>query len=252
MKPQRTSLFALRRLPEAGCAALESLLLPGVSSLSLTLPFCGLYCLTTATWAAATSSCHACFSKHERQDGQPRAARDDAQARRRRCSTSKHAPTGHIHDAGELASKSIHSLNQDGEHPSQSKVGPHSEVVDDASDSDGADSVFSQGSLASTATSLGGISASTNDLITNLTSDLLCTEEMHAVNFTALKDQSIGPERYRRNVRRLIKLFGQDLRAKAKDSIQMMAARALQKRPISAHAALGTRKTLGGLAQCPR
>jgi hypothetical protein len=148
--------------------------------------------------------------------------------------------------------KSLLSLNQDSAHPSQSKVRPHSEVVDDASDSDGADSVFSQSSLASPATSLGGISAPTNDLITNLTSDLLCTEEMHAVNSTALKDQSMGPERYRRNVRRLIKLFGQDFRAEAKDSIQMMAARALQKRPISAHAALGTRKTFGGLAQCPR
>jgi hypothetical protein len=79
--------------------------------------------------------------------------------------------------------------------------------------------------------------ASTGDLITNLTPDLLCTKEMNAVNFTALRDQSIGRERYRRNARRLIKAFGQDLRAEAKDSIQTTTARALQTRRFSTHAA---------------
>ena len=110
-------------------------------------------------------------------------------------------------------------------------------MEDNASDSDENESVFSQASLASTATSMGIVLASTNDLITNLTSDLLCIEEMSAINLTALKDHSIGRERYRRNVRRLIKALGQDLRAEAQGPMQMATARALQTRRISTHAA---------------
>lgn len=116
----------------------------------------------------------------------------------------------------------------------------HEAEMEDASDSDGAESIFSQASLASTATtmSLGGIRASTGDLITNLISDLLCTKEMNAINLTALKDpDNFGSERYRRNVRRLVKAFGQDLRAEASGSMQSTAARALQTRRVSTHAA---------------
>lgn len=113
----------------------------------------------------------------------------------------------------------------------------HDAEMDNGSDSE-AESVFSQASLASTATSLGSVLAfSTDNLITNLTSDLLCTEEINTINITALKDPSIGSERYRRNVRCLIKAFGQDLRAEAKGSMQLAAAQALQTRRITTHAA---------------
>lgn len=110
--------------------------------------------------------------------------------------------------------------------------------MEDTSDSED-ESIFSQASSASTATtmSLSGIRASTGNLITNLTSDLLYNKEMNAINVTALRDPGIGSERYRRNVRLLIKAFGQDLRAEAEGSTQLMAARALKTRRVSTHAA---------------
>ncbi|GAB7333709.1 hypothetical protein MBLNU13_g05249t2 [Cladosporium sp. NU13] len=107
--------------------------------------------------------------------------------------------------------------------------------MEDTSDSED-ESIFSQASSASTATtmSLSGIRASTGNLITNLTSDLLYNKEMNAINVTALRDPGIGSERYRRNVRLLIKAFGQDLRAEAEGSTQLMAARALKTRRYAA------------------
>lgn len=116
---------------------------------------------------------------------------------------------------------------------SQAETGPYDAELGAISDSDDAPSIFSQASLASTASSVGGV----GDMITNLASDLLCNDEMVPINLAALRDPIIGSERYRRNVRRLIKTFGQNLKAEAEGSEQMGAARALQTRRISTHAA---------------
>jgi hypothetical protein len=52
-----------------------------------------------------------------------------------------------------------------------------------------------------------------------------------------MRDPGIGAERYRRNVRRLIKTFGKELKLEAKDPLDTGTAQALQTRRISTHAA---------------
>jgi hypothetical protein len=94
------------------------------------------------------------------------------------------------------------------------------------SDSDDADSVFSHASLASTATTLDGVFGSNDELISNLTSTLLCNDEVNPINITAMRDPSIGAERYRRNVRRLIKTFGKELKLEAKGLLRRGTAHA--------------------------
>jgi hypothetical protein len=50
-------------------------------------------------------------------------------------------------------------------------------------------------------------------------------------------DPGIGAERYRRNIRRLIKTFGKELKLEAKGPLEIGTALALQTRRISTHAA---------------
>jgi hypothetical protein len=105
------------------------------------------------------------------------------------------------------------------------------------SDSDDAESIFSQASVASTATTLDGVFGSNDELISNLTSTLLCNDEVNPINITTMRDPGIGAERYRRNVRRLIKTFGKELKLEAKGPLETGTAQALQTRRISTHAA---------------
>jgi hypothetical protein len=84
---------------------------------------------------------------------------------------------------------------------------------------------------------LDGVFGSNDELISNLTSTLLCNDEVNPINLTAMRDPGIGAERYRRNVRRLIKTFGKELKFEAKGPLETGTAQALQTRRISTHAA---------------
>lgn len=109
----------------------------------------------------------------------------------------------------------------------------------DANDSDYADSIFSQESTASTATTLDGSTgtASRLEMVNRMASMVFCSEDIHRINVAAVNDLEIGPERFRRNLRRMIKILGQELRAEARDPLERSTAVALQTRSVSTRAA---------------
>jgi hypothetical protein len=106
-------------------------------------------------------------------------------------------------------------------------------------DSDYAESVFSQASMASSMTSLGGSVAATGtiEMIDRIISTMFFTDGLQRFDFAALKDSGIGSERYRRNIRRMIKTFGMELRTEATSPIEFRAAVAMQTRSVSTHVA---------------
>jgi hypothetical protein len=109
----------------------------------------------------------------------------------------------------------------------------------DELDSDYAESIFSQDSIASTATSLGNSLGTTGivEMVDRITSTIFCGDYLQDVNKAAVEDAGIGPERYRRNVRRMIKTFGKDLRNEADGPIERRTAVAMQTRRVSTHVA---------------
>jgi hypothetical protein len=127
---------------------------------------------------------------------------------------------------------------------------PHQQIsrgswrTTDANDSDDDDSscaasVFSQESTASTATSLGGSFGTTGllEMVNRTASALFADDVAKSINCAAVEDPGIGPERYRRNIRRMIKTFGKSLRAEAGTFAERRIAVAMQTRSISTHVA---------------
>ena len=114
-------------------------------------------------------------------------------------------------------------------------------IAEDLDDDDSicAESIFSQDSTASTATSLGGTFGAVDvlDMVKRTTSAVFSGDLAQSINSAAIQDPGIGPERYRRNIRRMIKTFGRDLRAEAGDSAERRVAAAMQTRRISTHVA---------------
>lgn len=102
-----------------------------------------------------------------------------------------------------------------------------------------AESIFSQESTASTATSLGGSLSTTGflDMVNRTASALFAGDVASSINSAALDDPGIGRERYRRNIRRMIKTFGKALRAEADTITERRIAAAMQTRRISTHVA---------------
>lgn len=102
-----------------------------------------------------------------------------------------------------------------------------------------AESIFSQESTASTATSLGGSLGTTGflDMVNRTASALFAGDVASSINSAALDDPGIGRERYRRNIRRMIKTFGKALRAEADTITERRIAAAMQTRRISTHVA---------------
>lgn len=123
----------------------------------------------------------------------------------------------------------------------------------DDDDSSCAESIFSQDSTASTATSLGGSFGAVDvlDMVKRTTSAVFSGSLAQSVNSAAIQDPGIGPERYRRNIRRMIKTFGKDLRAEAGDIAEHRVAAAMQTRRISTHVAHEIVMKLDG-SQCDR
>ncbi|GAB7333727.1 hypothetical protein MBLNU13_g05263t2 [Cladosporium sp. NU13] len=102
-----------------------------------------------------------------------------------------------------------------------------------------AESVFSQESTASTATSLSGSFGTTGflEMVNRTASALFSGDVASSINSAAVEDPDIGPERYRRNIRRMIKTFGKSLRAEADTMTEHRIAAAMQTRKISTHVA---------------
>ena len=127
------------------------------------------------------------------------------------------------------------------------KMVAHEDLAED--DSDDGKSIFSQASLASTWTSLGNSVniSSTINMMSRVISVLFCTEGLQTVvNATAVEDSGVGPDRYRRNVRRMIKTFGLELRNEADSPIEVHTAVSLQTRSVSTHVAREIMTRAGG------
>lgn len=108
-----------------------------------------------------------------------------------------------------------------------------------ANDTDYADSIFSQESTASTATTFDGSASTVSrlEMVNRMASMLFCSDNIHCINVAAVNDLEVGPERFRRNLRRMIKILGRELRAEAKDPLERSTAVALQTRSVSTRAA---------------
>ena len=101
-----------------------------------------------------------------------------------------------------------------------------------------AESILSQESTASTAASLGGsLGTGFLDMVNRTASALFAGDVASSINSAAMDDPGIGRERYRRNIRRMIKTFGKALRAEADTITERRIAAAMQTRRISTHVA---------------
>lgn len=129
-----------------------------------------------------------------------------------------------------------------GEHHQQtsrnSRGESHPNEIDD-DQSSCAESVFSQESTASTATSLGGSLGTTGllEMVNRTVSALFAGDLAFSINSAAVEDPGIGRERYRRNIRRMIKIFGKSLKAEASTVTERRIAAAMQTRWISTQVA---------------
>ena len=134
------------------------------------------------------------------------------------------------------------SFNILSEHHEQSRRRSHGTIFTrdfDDDESSCAESVFSQESTASTATSLGGSLGTTSflEMVNRTASALFAGDVVHSINSAAVEDPGIRPERYRRNIRRMIKTFGKSLKAEADTFTERRIAAAMQTRRISTHVA---------------
>lgn len=146
---------------------------------------------------------------------------------------------GHV---GALAAASDSSFDIFGEQYQQiPRRSPGTALPRDIDDdgSSCAESIFSQESTASTATSLGGSLGTTGflDMVNRTASALFAGDVASSINSAAVDDPGIGRERYRRNIRRMIKTFGKALRAEADTVTERRIAAAMQTRRISTHVA---------------
>lgn len=99
-----------------------------------------------------------------------------------------------------------------------------------------AESIFSQASLASSATTA-SIAAVPEGLIRDFVAILFCTEDLQNITAIAVKDPTIGAQRFERNFRRLIVRYGKSLNCEAVERDQFGAAKLLQSRSISTRTA---------------
>ena len=146
---------------------------------------------------------------------------------------------GHV---GALAATGDSSLDIFGEHHQQVPRGFLGTTIPRDFDDDGsscAESIFSQESTASSATSLGGSLGITGflDMVNRIASALFAGNVASSINSAAVDDPDIGRERYRRNVRRMIKTFGKALRTEADTITERRIAAAMQTRRISTNVA---------------
>lgn len=111
---------------------------------------------------------------------------------------------------------------------------PTTEYASDGSDSD-SDSIFSADSVASTATSTESIPLPR--LVNSMAATLLFDEHLKILSDAANEDADIGPEIFRRNVRRMIKTYGQDLRLESTSNSERRTASAIETRRVSTYAA---------------
>ncbi|KAM3413956.1 hypothetical protein BST61_g10625 [Cercospora zeina] len=92
-------------------------------------------------------------------------------------------------------------------------------------------SVISQESMFSQATTLDGTVVS-DELIQAIVTEIFCTDELNVLFALAYQDPIIGHERLRRNLRRMIALYGKNLMRETEDKTETGAARAS---PIKSH-----------------
>jgi hypothetical protein len=74
-------------------------------------------------------------------------------------------------------------------------------------------------------------------LIDDITKSLFCTRELEPILNAACKDVDIGAERLEQDLRRLIQLFGEELKSEATDARELDAARAMMKLEVSSYVA---------------
>jgi hypothetical protein len=75
------------------------------------------------------------------------------------------------------------------------------------------------------------------ELLDDITKSLLCTRELEPILAAACKDVDIGAERLEQNLRRLIQLFGEELKSEATDARELEAARAMMTPEVSSYIA---------------
>jgi hypothetical protein len=119
---------------------------------------------------------------------------------------------------------------------------PRGPVDDSGSDhADFLSSLTSLGSRPPATTGLDGdssIATTTIEMINRIVSILFRNDGLQCVSDAALQDSQIGPEKYRKNIGRMIKIFGSELRTEADSPIQLRAATAMQKRSVWTRVAL--------------
>ncbi|KAL1625510.1 hypothetical protein SLS56_007332 [Neofusicoccum ribis] len=117
-------------------------------------------------------------------------------------------------DGGKQIDEFVRKLNEDDDHCS---------TVSDA-----AASIFSVASLASSATDLSTASGYSGDQIIAATQHLVhllsTCEQLRPLYETAIESNHIGPERFSRNFRRLLKKYSHDLEEEAHDHLDFLAA----------------------------
>lgn len=74
-------------------------------------------------------------------------------------------------------------------------------------------------------------------LLDDITKSLFCTRELEPILAAACKDVDIGAERLEQNLRRLIQLFGEELKSEATDARELEAARAMMTPEVSSYIA---------------
>jgi len=148
----------------------------------------------------------------------------------------------HLGHVGPFAATDDTSFKRIGEYHQQSSRRPRGTTLSDDFDdgeSSCAESVFSQETTASTATSLGGSLGTTGllEMVNRTASALFADDVASSINSAAMEDSAIGLERYRRNIRRMIKTFGKSLKAEANTATERRIAAAMQTRWISTQVA---------------
>ncbi|KAK5677670.1 hypothetical protein LTS10_009553 [Elasticomyces elasticus] len=105
---------------------------------------------------------------------------------------------------------------------------PRSTSSGDSDYSSRAASLFSVG--ASSTTSISSVATVSDDWVQSFINALFLNEDVTLLSTAAIRDRSIGYDRYRRNLRRLLMAFGANLRREAFDKKEKLAGNILQMR----------------------
>lgn len=110
---------------------------------------------------------------------------------------------------------------------------------DENSDEEDTSSVFSLDSIASSATSVSdsGTSSHLLDFIRVIAVKLFNSDALYRLSAAAVEDDDIDEEKLRRNLGRMVRIFGKDLKSETNDASERSVAHAMQIRSVATHAA---------------